>query len=78
MLVSSFLCEDRRGILLWAKFRLQQERKEMLPEDVTEGEKKRQKKTETIGGRFISDRFLTFSPPYFFLLPINIDTRAHV
>ena len=29
---------------LWAKFRLQQERKEMLPEDVTEGEKKRQKK----------------------------------
>jgi len=31
---------------LWAKFRLQQERKEMLPEDVTEGEKKRQKKTE--------------------------------
>ena len=29
---------------MWAKFRLQQERKEMLPEDVTEGEKKRQKK----------------------------------
>ena len=44
MLVLSFLCEDRRGILFWAKFRLQQERKEMLPEDVTEGEKKRQKK----------------------------------
>ena len=31
---------------LWAKFRLQQERKEMLPEDVTEGEKKGKKKTE--------------------------------
>jgi len=29
---------------LWAKFRLQQERKEMLPEDVTEGEKKKAKK----------------------------------
>ena len=43
MLVLSFLCEDRRGILLWAKFRLHE--KETLPHPEQEGEKKG-KKTE--------------------------------
>ena len=60
---------------LWAKFRLQQERKEMLPEDVTEGEKKRQKKKTEIKQAIINldNRTIHFgSIPYIFpslLLP---------
>ena len=79
MLVLSFLCEDRRGILLWAKFRLQ---RAPAPEQ-QDGQKKKngnQKQAINLNNRtiLISDRFLTFSPPYFFLLPSNIDTRAHI
>ena len=59
---------------LWAKFRLQRERKEMLPEDVTEGEKKRQKKkTEIKQAINLDNRTIHFgSIPYIFpslLLP---------
>ena len=68
MLVLSFLCEDTRGILFWAKFRLQ---RDPAPEQ-QEGEKK-EKKTEIKQAINLNNRTIHFgSIPYIFpslLLP---------